>query len=290
MQSLKHELQSLDQAKLMLDAFASVGATHFDVTFLDIEGKKRGFRPTQSTGQVKHSLPLLFPGLRERQNSLVVRPHSDTATLIQLDDLKHETLVRLRDVSFVTLQTSPGNHQAWVAVAGLTDPKDFSRRLRKGAQADVTASGATRVAGTLNYKRKYEPDFPMVAIEGAHQGRVVTPQQLEALGLVAAPEPAAPATPLRSYRFSHSRSWPDYQNTLSRTRLKNDGTPDRSVADFNWSMKCITRRKSIEETINRLIEVSERTREQIASRDPGYARVTVENAAETVARNRERSR
>jgi hypothetical protein len=28
----------------MLDGFTSVGATHFDVTFLDIDGQKRGFR------------------------------------------------------------------------------------------------------------------------------------------------------------------------------------------------------------------------------------------------------
>ena len=154
----------------MLDAFASVGATHFDVTFLDIEGKKRGFRSRQSARQVKHSLPLLFPGLQERQNSLVVRPHSDKATLIQLDDLGSESLERISGSTFLSLQTSPGNHQAWVAVSGLDDPKDFARRLRKGAHADLTASGATRVAGTVNYKRKYEPVFPTVAIEQAHPG------------------------------------------------------------------------------------------------------------------------
>jgi hypothetical protein len=280
MQSLKHELQSLDQAKLMLDAFASVGATRFDVTFLDIDGKKRGFRPTQSTGQVKHSLSLLFPGLRERQNSLVVRPHSDTATLIQLDDLKHETLARLRDVSFVTLQTSPGNHQAWVAVAGLTDPKDFARRLRKGAQADVTASGATRVAGTLNYKHKYEPDFPMVSIEDAHPGRVVTPQQLEALGLVAAPEPAAPAAPLRVSPRAHG-SWPDYERCLAGAPPNHGNTgPDISRADFFWSMMAAQRGWSIDAIAERLSELSSKAKEN----GEQYARITAENATAAISR------
>jgi hypothetical protein len=37
-------MQSLDDAYRMLDVFTSVGATHFDVTFLDIDGGKRGFR------------------------------------------------------------------------------------------------------------------------------------------------------------------------------------------------------------------------------------------------------
>jgi hypothetical protein len=32
----------------MLDAFASVGARHLDLTFLDIDGKKRGFRVDQT--------------------------------------------------------------------------------------------------------------------------------------------------------------------------------------------------------------------------------------------------
>jgi hypothetical protein len=288
MQSLTPELQPLHEANRMLDLFASVGAKRFDVTFLGIEGEKRGFRKDQSIRQLKGSLPLIFPGLQERQNSLVVRPHSDKAVVIQLDDLKDETLAPLRDLAFLSLQTSPGNYQAWVAVSDVTDAKDFARRLRKGVQADPTASGATRVAGTANFKRKYEPDFPTVEIAGENPGRIVTAERLEMLGLLA--KPAAPAAPLRAYRPSRSRSWPDYQNMLSRTRPKNDGTPDRSVADYNWSMVCITRGKSIEETINKLIEVSERTREQIARRDPGYARVTVENAAEMVARNRGRSR
>lgn len=86
---------------------------------------------------------------------------------VQLDDLDAAGLGRVGEAAFLTLGTSPGNHQAWVAVSGFTTPeeaKDFSRRLRKGAWADHSASGATRVAGTVNYKRKYEPDFPTVRI------------------------------------------------------------------------------------------------------------------------------
>jgi hypothetical protein len=56
-------------------------------------------------------------------------------------------------------------------------------RLRKGTGADKSASGATRVAGTVNHKRKYEPEFPTVRIEEAHPGRTVTKAQLEGRGL-----------------------------------------------------------------------------------------------------------
>ncbi len=64
----------------MIDTFASVGATHFDLTHTNIDGEKRGFRPTQSTVQIKNSLPKLFPGATERQNNIIVRPLSDKVT------------------------------------------------------------------------------------------------------------------------------------------------------------------------------------------------------------------
>lgn len=284
MASLTPELQSLDQAKRMLDAFGSVGATHFDVTFLDIEGKKRGFRPLQSARQVKHSLHLLFPGLQERQNSLVIRPHSETSTLIQLDDLKSETLAPSRDVAFLTLKTSPGNHQAWVAVSGLSDAKEFARRLRKGAQADVNASGATRVAGTVNYKRKYQPNFPLVSIEDAHPGRIVTPSRLLQLGLVAH-EPAAPAAPLRVYRAS--APFPDYARIVEGAPLNHGQTgPDISRADFFWSLVAAQRGWDAGAIAHRLMQMSPKAKEN----GEEYARITALNAVEAASHKIKRVR
>jgi hypothetical protein len=191
-------VQQLDEALKMLDTFASVGATHFDLTHTNIDGEKRGFRPTQSLAQLKNSMPKLFPGAAERQNNIIVRPLSDKVHFVQLDDLDAAGLSRVGEAAFLTLETSPGNHQAWVAVSGLTtqeEAKDFARRLRRGAGADHSASGATRVAGTTNYKRKYEPDFPMVRISASAPGRIVTRERLEEMGLVAAPEPEIAASP-----------------------------------------------------------------------------------------------
>ena len=223
-------VQQLDEALRMLDTFANVGATHFDLTHIDIEGAKRGFRPRQSLEQVKTSMPKLFPGAAARQNNIIVRPLSDTVHFVQLDDLDAAGLSRVGEAAFLTLQTSPGNHQAWVAVSGIEGPedaKDFARRLRKGAGADHSASGATRVAGTTNYKRKYEPDFPTVKIAATAPGRIVTKEQLEAMGLVAAPEPEVAATAFtartpqsRTGQKSPTRAkvWPDYARSLAERR------------------------------------------------------------------------
>jgi len=102
-------VQDLKEAFRMLDAFASVGATHFDLTHLDINGQKRGFRPKQSIPQLKNSLPQLFPGARQRQNNIIVRPLADKTCLVQLDDLDESALSRVGEAAFLTLQTSPGN-------------------------------------------------------------------------------------------------------------------------------------------------------------------------------------
>jgi hypothetical protein len=290
--------QQPDEALRMLDTFASVGATHFDLTHTDIDGEKRGFRPEQSLAQVKNSMPKLFPGAAARQNNIIVRPLSKTAHFVQLDDLDAAGLRRVGEAAFLTLETSPGNHQAWVAVSGLTTPeeaKDFSRRLRKGAGADHSASGATRVAGTTNYKRKYEPDFPTVRIGETAPGRIVTTDQLEAMGLVATPEPeiTAPAftarTPqVRTGQHSTTRAkvWPDYARSLAGAPPSRDGSgPDRSMADFTWCMTAIDWGFPIEETAAKLPEVSEKARERVQLRDEGYPLITAQNAAAAVERN-----
>jgi hypothetical protein len=291
-------VQQLDEALRMLDTFASVGATHFDLTHTSVDGEKRGFRPTQSLSQLKNSMPKLFPGAAERTNNIIVRPLSDKVHFVQLDDLDAVGLGRVGEAAFLTLETSPGNHQAWVAVSGLTTPqeaKDFARRLRKGTGADHSASGATRVAGTANYKRKYEPEFPMVRIGASVPGRIVTKEQLEAMGLVAAPEPEVPAAVFTgralqgkngAARARSAKVWPNYAMSLAGAppRLQGSG-PDRSMADFNWCMTAIDWGWSVEDTAAKLPEVSEKATERLRLHDNGYPLVTAQNAAAAVASN-----
>ena len=177
----------------MLDAFASVGAERFDLTFTDTAGEKSAFRGNRPSGSCgRHA-----DDPRRRRDGSTTSSCGPAAPLIQLDDLGEDAAEKLRPVSFLVLRTSPGNYQAWVAVADAD--ADFARRLRKGAGADLTASGATRVSGSLNFKEKYAPAFPRVETVHASPGMVVTRADLEALGVVAPPEKATPAV-IRGHR------------------------------------------------------------------------------------------
>jgi hypothetical protein len=62
----------LAEAYRMLDTFVGAGATNFDVTIVDIDGQKRGFRAGQTARQLRSSLPQLVSGLQERQQNIIV--------------------------------------------------------------------------------------------------------------------------------------------------------------------------------------------------------------------------
>ena len=188
----------------MLDIFASVGATRFDVTWTTLAGDKEWFRRSVSLADLTRTLPAMLDSAPGKQRNVIVRPHGPSVTFIQLDDLTPAHLARLAPAVFLTLETSPGNFQAWLAVPGAED-KDFARRVRKGTGADPTASGATRVAGSLNFKDKYAPNFPRVAIHQANPGRLTIAAELERLGLVTEPEAPPRPFPLPPARRHRSR-------------------------------------------------------------------------------------
>jgi hypothetical protein len=266
----------------MLDAFASVGAETFHLTLTNLKGDKVGFRKSVSLLKVRQDMPrLLDEGLHKRQN-VIVRPCSPRAVFIQLDDLDAQAMERLKPPAFLGLQTSPGNYQAWIGMPENPD-EDFPRRLRKGAGADPAASGATRVAGSLNFKEKYAPAFPRVEIAHVAPGRVASKEQLDALGLVAAPEVAPPALLRVSPTHSGNRKWPSYQHCLEGAPPNHGNTgPDISRVDFTWCMTAITWGWSIEETADKLMELSAKAREN----GEIYAHRTAQNASSAVDRRR----
>lgn len=284
---------NLTSAIDMLDAFASVGVRAFDITHLDLDDRKRGFRPARTLHQAKTSMPYLVESSHKRQNSVIIRPHSPPGVLlVQLDDLDAVALARAAPAAFLTLCTSPGNHQAWLAVTlpeGF-DSDDFARRLRLGSGADRHASGASRIAGTKTYKRKYEPDFPMVAIHSAQPGRRVTPAELEVMGLAASPEPVREALPfpLRT-RMRGNRPWPSYQRCLAGASPAHgdEKRPDISRADFQWCLLAIDRGHPPDETARRLMEESAKARaqgERYATRTASRAAAAVERRSSVKAR------
>jgi hypothetical protein len=270
------------EALRMIDLFESVGARRFDITFTDTDQNKRGFRAGQSLEEVRSSFrSTLLSSCEARGTNIIVRPQSiESVLLVQLDDLDGAAIERVKPVAFMTLATSPGNHQAWVAVEG--GGSDFARRLRKGAGADLTASGATRVAGTRNFKRKYEPDFPTVAIADAQPGRMVSAAQLDAMGLVVEPDPPRAAIPLRVSRSRRDRGkWPSYERCILGAPLAhNSDKPDISRADFTWCMTAVDWGRSIEDIAARLMQVSTKAQEN----GEQYALLTAQRAASAVQR------
>jgi hypothetical protein len=278
--SEKQTAQSAEEARAggpaagMLAAFASVGAERFDLTLTDAGGGKVGFRGNRTLGQLRSAIPAILQEAAERKHNVIVRPRSAGATLVQLDDLGKDAAERLWPVSFLVLCTSPGNYQAWVAVAD--GDADFARRLRKGAGADLTASGATRVSGSLNFKEKHAPAFPRVETVHASPGKVVSRAELDALGVVAPEEKVTPA--LIHSHSSGPTGWPSYSLCLAHPKAQKDGRPDRSKADFTFCVLAIDWGWSIEETADRLMQESGKAQEN----GEAYAQRTARAAARGV--------
>jgi hypothetical protein len=188
---------------------------------------------------------------------------------------------------FLQLETSPGSFQAWLAIAGNID-KDFATRLKRGTGADVNASGATRIAGSLNFKPNYAPNFPRVAIHHANSGRLTTIAELQLLGLVAPAEirPALPTSPARG-SSGGDRVWPSYAHTLERAPLnKREDGPDTSKADIVWLMTAIDWGFGPEESARRLMEEPD---SKAHRRGWKYAIDTARKAAFYVQQNKPKS-
>lgn len=260
----------------MVDTFASIGATHFDVTFTHIDGTKRGFRPGQTVAELTTSLPYLMKNAPARQNNIIVRPRVAGAVCVQLDDLDGAKAAKIAPAAFLVIETSPNSYQAWVAITGA--PTGTTARLRKGAGADLNASGATRVAGTLNFKPKYAPDFPTVTIRAEQRGRFTTVAELDSMGLLAPEvrpvEAIQPGATARANR-RQARAWPSYDRVLAGAPTGPSGNPQRTSVDFAWCKIATSWGHSVEATAGRLMEVSSKAQENGIK----YAQQTAERAA-----------
>jgi RepB DNA-primase from phage plasmid len=267
-------------ALAMLAIFATVGVERFDLTLTNLAGGKVAFRGHRPLSELHTTLPPLLEAAVRQQHNVIVRPRRNGPALIQLDDLDDNAEARLRPMSFLTLRTSPGNYQAWVAVADAD--AGFARRLRKGAAADLSASGATRLSGSWNFKQKYAPSFPRVETVHARPGLVVTRADLEALGVVAPLENlAASPPPARASHRSGRRGWPNYQRCVKHAPPTKDGSrPDISRADFTFCLLALDWGWEIEETAARLMQESSKAQEN----GEAYARRTAGNAAAALAR------
>lgn len=269
----------VEQAWQMLDSFASLGVHSFDLTQTDLDGSKRDFRGGQRWPPWRRWIPSLLESARMRQHNLIVRPRGATVQLIQLDDLSGAVLERVRSAAFLILATSAGNHQAWVAVR--EGAADLARRLRQGSGADPGASGATRIAGSVNFKRQYAPDFPTVGLVATTPYRTTSSAQLEALGLVAAAASHSGRLPGRVSPHARAKPWPSYERCLRNAPLAhNSDRPDVSRADFTFCLLALDWGWSVAETGQRLLENSSKAR----ANGEAYAKLTAQRAAAAIDR------
>ena len=92
------------EARAMIDIFASVGATRFEVTWTNANGDPRKYEKSVSLVDLKRRLPAILDGATANQRNIIVRPHGDGVTFIQLDDLKADQLARVAPAVFLTLE------------------------------------------------------------------------------------------------------------------------------------------------------------------------------------------
>lgn len=271
------------EASVMLDLFQGLGVESFSLTFTDDTGRKVAFRRNRSVELLRSELPcLLFTSCEKRLN-VIVRPiAAPTLTLIQLDDLSASQLDRVRGFSFLVLETSPENFQAWVAVTDASP--ETIRRVKKAAAADLNASGATRLAGSYNFKSQYAPNYPRVRLHSIAPLHAVTVGELDRAGLIAPEEhtPCAPRHALTHQRRHRLLVWPSYARCLAdASGARNHEGKDRSAADFNFCLISIDRGWSVEATANQLMAESEKAK----STGYNYALFTAKRAASVVSSN-----
>src|SRR3954454_5279840 len=108
-------------ATAMLDCFASVGISHFDVTATTRSGEKDWFRRNVPFAELTRTLPGMLDSATRSERNVIVRPHGPGIAFLQLDDLAADRLSVLAPAVFLILETSPQNFQAWLALNGAED-------------------------------------------------------------------------------------------------------------------------------------------------------------------------
>ena len=273
------------ESTVMLDLFDVLGVRCIDLTITDEAGIKVGFKRYKSLDSFRSVLPLLLLASRKRHLNVIVRPIAPRAvSLIQLDDLGLSQVDRVRAMSFLVLETSSGNFQAWLAVKDSN--ADLARRVKKAAEADPNASGATRLAGSYNFKSKYAPNYPRVLRHAVAPGRIVTVNELQHAGLIAPDEFGRRHTPRDAppTRAKHRLlKWPSYSRCLADAPFaKNHDGKDRSAADFEFCLISIDRGRSVEATADQLMHESEKAK-IVGHR---YALFIAKRAAAVISSNR----
>ncbi|MBD0369773.1 MAG: hypothetical protein ICV60_02890 [Pyrinomonadaceae bacterium] len=255
----------LDTAMLALDVVASIGASRFNVILINDAAKEKEVltRTVATLEQVKANFSAWLERSEREQKSLVVDMKPNGQRIIQVDEANAEVMKLLAPVSFMTVETSDGNGQVWLALPeGLSDSEiaDAKERLfvvLKAKGANKGASGGLRWAGTCNFKperKRADGTYPRVRLLDYKDGRTVTTYELDALGLLSEPQPKF--RPKLASKRPRAKRAPSYEYTMKCVRRKPNGEVDRSGVDVLYAVTCLNWGFSESETVDLLKEKS----------------------------------
>jgi hypothetical protein len=265
------------EALTALQAFENLGATSFQVTLKDENSGAAEFNNFNGA-ELRSWFPDLLKRNEQGAESLIVRPRG--ASVIQIDDCSPNVLEHLQPFSFLTIETSSDNYQAWIALPSGTSEEDLkqirSRLLEylKPTGANGGAYGAVRWAGSIN--RKPERKGFRVRLSSANPSRVVTGAELEGAGLLKSPFLAPSEPKLKADMKSQGlkikgrtiRSFPSYAICLANKKN------NRSEADASFLKLCYLRGFSMNEATAELEQISERAREERQRGRRDYVKMT----------------
>ena len=282
-----------------VEVFESVGAFGFEVTHLHdaspSKDKKRNFEIVDGAEFRDELVRYLEMNKVEQAGgeywSVAVRPRSERVVFWQVDEATRATCELHRAVSFLQIETSPGNYQCWLAISDELEKEELDAtrerflRIVKRTGGNGGSYGALRWPGSTNHKperKQADGTQPVVRIVHLGMGRVTTVAELEDLGLLAPPIKKAERPNFKVYANKVPTKWPSWERELGYCRLKESGARDRSEADFRWCRTAFLWGWSDADVTAELRKVSPKACDETKH----YINRTVEKAAEAAADGR----
>lgn len=250
------------------------------------EIRRRGIDPQKAIKvtervPIKHlraALGEMMAGCVKRRWSFIVDPRSIGPRLIHVDECNKSVLDLLQDVSLYTIETSLDNGQAILILPdGLSESQcneieDRLFEVLKPLGCNKGSSGASRWPGSFNFKPKRQQSdgsFPQVKLLAFNPGRVVAPEELESLGLLAPRIEKEPPRP-KAERTKFPTEWPVYDEALA--------SRDRSGADYKFSCEAKRLGWTQAQVEIKLSELSDKAHERSRRRSDSYLSSTVKKA------------
>ncbi len=278
---------ALTDALKALDLVRSVGAWRSNVILIEDATKRTKVLANEVTlDEVKEKLPTWLDRSEREKKSLVVDVKPDGRHIIQVDEANAEVMRMLAPVSFMTVETSNGNGQVWLALPQRLDAseikavKDRLFAVLEAKGANKGASGGLRWIGTHNFKperKAVDGSFPRVRLLAFTSGRVTTVEELDRCGLLAAPQPKPQFREKAGITRQSNRAnrEPSYEVAVSSVKRKPNGDIDRSGVDLHYAVTCLNWGFTETETVDLLNTHSPKAQE----RHNSYAEGVVERAS-----------